>query len=72
MPDIRPGDVFTRKMVNDAKAIMAKEPDYKQATVIDAQIIRPEMERINKVTGQQNLSRYFAYMLIHYITISKV
>jgi hypothetical protein len=70
-------DVFSYSEVNLAAKIIAEHgrahsPERKTvAEKIEEQVTRPALDRINKVTGQQNNARYWAYALEHAITSSQ-
>jgi len=65
-------DLFPPALVRKAKQIMDATPAHKQAAALDEQIIAAEMPRINKLTHQENSSRYCAYMLQYLISSGKL
>ena len=54
--EISLGEVFTEKMVEEASKC-------KDVTEIQKRVIEPNMARINRVTGQENDPRYWAYAM---------
>ena len=51
-------DFFTHKEITLSRGMSIDE--------IQVQLVLPNMEKINSLTGQHNDSRYFAYLLQHY------
>jgi hypothetical protein len=67
------GDIFTDTELNKAQRIYRQslKADASAISLIDRlhdEIVAPVMSRINKATGQENDSRYMAYMLQWVIT----
>ena len=54
--DISPMEVFTEKMLEDARAC-------KNTEEIRVKVIEPNMAMINEKTGQENDPRYWAYAM---------
>lgn len=61
--------LFTVKEIRQARIVIKTHEDYEQARVIQQEIIEPIMDRIDKDTGQENNSKYMAYMLQAYCTL---
>lgn len=59
MKQVRIGDIFTDA---DIKRAYALDLD---PGAIERVIVRPLMDKINEVTGQENHARYWAYALIY-------
>ncbi len=57
------GDLFTQEEIDAAIKLYVACRTHEFATRCDAEVVAPVLQRINKVTGQQNSSRYLAYML---------
>lgn len=68
------GDIFTDAELKRAVTIFSEANRQNGKETIDkvvAEITRPAMERIDKLTGQKNDERYFAYMLEYAVTGGK-
>jgi hypothetical protein len=67
---IQVGELFTEDEINRAIKLYASVPTHLFATRCDAEIVAPVIDRINKKTGQQNSSRYLAYVLQNLFNLS--
>lgn len=66
---IRIGDVFSDDDLQRAAVFMSKTGNNLEAVEqIEQHIVVPRMAKINELTQQENVPRYFAYLLIHVIT----
>ena len=61
-PTVNLRDLFTRNQIIKARKLF---PD---TTKIQKEVVEPQLEHINRVTGQENDARYFSYALIHMLT----
>lgn len=59
---VRLGELFTAAEIAQAHNIFTNDPTNFHKRVLDA-IVTPNMERINKATGQENNPDYLAYVL---------
>jgi len=64
------GEIFTEDEINRAIKLYTSVPTHLFATRCDAEIVAPVIHRINEKTGQQNSSRYLAYMLQNLFNLS--
>jgi len=55
------GQILTQKEMKEAIRLYKKCETHQFAERCAAEIIRPAIERINKVTGQENDPKYLAY-----------
>jgi hypothetical protein len=67
---IQVGELFTEDEINRAIRIYCTVPQHLFATRCDTEIVAPVIHRINEKTGQQNSSRYLAYMLQNLFNMS--
>jgi hypothetical protein len=58
MKQVKIGDLFTKKQLDDVKK-------YQNVADVEKNIVAPRMAHINAVTGQENDSKYFSYLLMH-------
>lgn len=68
MASIRIGDVFTKDDMNRAWDIFDEAEHDVLLDRLENEIVKPAMPKINKVTGQENDSRYMTYALLFAIT----
>ena len=57
------GDLFTQEELDRAIKLFVECRTHEFAERCDTEVVAPVLQRINKVTGQQNDSRYLAYLL---------
>jgi len=57
------GDVFTADDLAKARKIVREANDQDCVTRIAAEVVRPRMPEIDRVSGQTNDDRYMAYCL---------
>ena len=57
------GKLFTEEELCKAITLFCTTPPHLFAARCDAEVVAPVLQRINNVTGQQNSSRYLAYVL---------
>ena len=66
------GELFTDAEVRKAAALYKKLHGTGQfAAAVCEQVVQPNMERINKTTGQENDAMYLAYALEHVLGIAR-
>lgn len=66
------GSVFTEQELLLAQQIVEDESCCKtRVERLEREIVDPAIGRINKQTGQQNLPRYFAYLLEYVMTLPR-
>jgi hypothetical protein len=53
--------ILTETEIDKAWQLYQSVPESLFAEAVDNQLIKPNMERINKALGQENDSRYLAY-----------
>jgi hypothetical protein len=68
---IDPHDLFTKPMISEARKLCFPMRNDR-VNVIERDVILPNMDHINKVTGQENDSRYMAYLLNYLIDSGKL
>lgn len=60
------GDFVTKDMFEQIKKICSEEKrDGKRVTRITREVMRPNMDEINRKLGQVNEPRYLAYAVLH-------
>jgi len=64
MPTVDATRLFTKWDIVTARDLINKSAE-KAATMIATLVVEPKMAHINKVTGQENDCRYWAYALIY-------
>lgn len=64
--------VFPQEMRDKAKRYKGTVKEPQLAQVICDNVIKPEMDRINEVTGQENHPMYLAYALIFLVSRDKI
>ena len=58
-------DFLTDDEIDRAWHLYQTVPENIFAEAVDNQVIKPNMERINKALGQENDSRYLAYAVLY-------
>lgn len=58
-------DLFTTDEIKQTEKLCATNPSEDRASVVSELVVGPALPRINKVTGQENDSKYLAYALLH-------
>lgn len=59
------GEVLTPAELVRVATIKETMPCYLWAKKIDAEVTGPALARINKIIGQENCPRFWAYIIIH-------
>ena len=57
------GELFTEQELTLARDLFEQYQYTELTDALEEQVIKPAMPRINERTGQENSSRYFAYVL---------
>jgi len=58
------GQMFTDEEIDHACRLFAEHAKGgKFASIVEEEVVKPNIERINKATGQENDTRYLAYVL---------
>jgi hypothetical protein len=62
---VRLGDIFTNAEMKQARKLFlqCRKDGTRFNDCVVTQIVEPAMPRINAVTGQENVARYWGYML---------
>jgi hypothetical protein len=69
-PTYKVGELFTEAEIAKAIKLYASTPSHLFAQRCDVEVVAPALDRINLKTGQQNSSRYLAYMLQNLFNMS--